>query len=270
MSLNIELLEQSFDRVKPQATQFASSFYHNLLTDYPQLQPLFSKTNMEAQEQKLVMSLVLVVENLRSPHYLKTILRNLGERHVGYRAKQEHYDMVGAALLKTFESHLGPDWTPNVKQAWTDAYGAIVDMMLAGAKPAEEALKLNSVPQFTEYCVASDRVLTETATVAQQSYSPPGDLSDINNSSQTPADSSQISKVSVYSPKNSQLNYAQNNSKLNHPAPPNNQPQVEPTKSIFNLKLLAIASIVVCVLGIGFLYYQSDRQQDNSSVESPV
>lgn len=109
MSLNVELLEQSFEQVKPQATQFASSFYKNLLTDYPQLQPLFSKTNMEAQEQKLIMSLVLVVQNLRTPDYLKSILQNLGERHVSYGAKQEHYSMVGAALLKTFESYLGTD-----------------------------------------------------------------------------------------------------------------------------------------------------------------
>lgn len=70
MSLNIELLKQSFERVKPAATQFASSFYYNLLSDYPQLQPLFSKTDMEAQEQKLVIFLVLVGENLRSPDYL--------------------------------------------------------------------------------------------------------------------------------------------------------------------------------------------------------
>lgn len=146
MSLNVELLEQSFEQVKPQANQFASSFYKNLLTDYPELQPLFSETDMEAQEQKLIMYLVLVVQNLHSPDYLKSVLQNLGERHVSYGTKQEHYEMVGAALLKTFESYLGTDWTPNVKQAWTDAYGAIVDMMLVGAKPAEKALKLGRMP----------------------------------------------------------------------------------------------------------------------------
>lgn len=51
MSLNIEVLEQSFERVKPNATQFASSFYENLLTDYPQIRPLFANTTMEDQEK---------------------------------------------------------------------------------------------------------------------------------------------------------------------------------------------------------------------------
>ncbi len=150
MSLQIELLEQSFERVKPQANDFSFNFYQNLLTDSPQLRPLFAKTNMEQQQQKLVMSLVLVVENLRNPDYLKTILKNLGERHVSYHALQEHYPMVGTALLKTFESHLGPDWTPEVKQAWTDAYGVLVSLMLEGAKYPEEVAQLEYTDQQKE------------------------------------------------------------------------------------------------------------------------
>lgn len=273
MSLNIELLEQSFERVKPQATQFASSFYNNLLTDYPQLQPLFSKTNMEAQEQKLVMSLVLVVENLRSPHYLKTILQNLGERHVSYGAKQEHYAMVGTALLKTFESYLGQEWTPNVKQAWTDAYGAIVDMMLAGAKPAEEALKLRSLPQLSANVVNAQvpvkNSMTSITDDSEQLYK-----SHNGNSSH----SVEMSKASIYSPKDSKLNYTPNNSKSEDAASHNNQPvltepvkqQVETTKFSFNLKLLLIVSIAIGALGIGFLYYHTNSRQDSSSVESPL
>ena len=106
MSLNVEVLEQSFERVKPHATEFASSFYNNLLTDYPQLRPLFANTTMEEQEKKLMMSLVLVIENLRNLGYLTIILKQLGERHVRYGTMKEHDPMVGAALLKTFESYL--------------------------------------------------------------------------------------------------------------------------------------------------------------------
>lgn len=52
----------------------------------------------------MIMSLVLVVENLRDPGYLTTVLQQLGERHVRYGAMREHYPLVGAALLKTFAS----------------------------------------------------------------------------------------------------------------------------------------------------------------------
>jgi hemoglobin-like flavoprotein len=52
---------------------------------------------------------------------------------VGYGAKPEHYGAVGAALLDTFGLHLGEAWTPEVKEAWVEAYGAISSLMLEGA-----------------------------------------------------------------------------------------------------------------------------------------
>lgn len=50
----------------------------------------------------------------------------------------EHYPIVGATLLKTLEFYLGTNWTPEVKQAWSDAYEEIVNIMLQGAAEAEK------------------------------------------------------------------------------------------------------------------------------------
>lgn len=147
MSLNIEILEESFDCVKPHARDFASSFYANLFTDYPQVQPLFANTSMEQQYHKLMMSLAYVLENLRHPQLWRDGLKSLGARHMDYGVIQTHYPMVGAALLKTLESYLGSRWTPEVKQAWADAYGAIVGLMLEGARYPEEVSKVVNAPQ---------------------------------------------------------------------------------------------------------------------------
>jgi hemoglobin-like flavoprotein len=134
MSLNVEVLERSFAQIKPRSTEFAASFYNNLFIDYPQAQPLFANTNMAEQQQHLMSSLVLVIDSLRKPEVLTDALKKLGARHVNYGTIGEHYPIVGATLLKTFESYLGADWTPEVKQAWTDAYEAIASIMLEGAK----------------------------------------------------------------------------------------------------------------------------------------
>jgi hemoglobin-like flavoprotein len=45
---------------------------------------------------------------------------------------REYYPILGAVLLKTLESFLGTDWTPEVKQAWIDGYEAIANLMLEG------------------------------------------------------------------------------------------------------------------------------------------
>ena len=146
MSLQAEVLEQSFEKVKPQAAEFVNSFYTNLFTDYPAAKPLFAHSNMKEQGNKLLQSLILVIENLRKPDVLTDSLKGLGARHVKYGALPEHYPLVGNTLLKTFEQYLGTDWTPEVKQAWVDAYGAISEIMLEGADYTSADLQLDTVP----------------------------------------------------------------------------------------------------------------------------
>ncbi|MGF1492746.1 MAG: globin family protein [Microcoleaceae cyanobacterium] len=133
MSLNVELLEYSFAQVKQHSGEFTATFYSTLFSEYPEVQPLFSHTQMQEQGKKLFKSLVVVVESLRHPAALITGLEGLGSRHVKYGVKPEHYPMVGNALLKTFAETLAAEWTPEVEQAWTEAYGAVAELMLAGA-----------------------------------------------------------------------------------------------------------------------------------------
>jgi nitric oxide dioxygenase len=133
MSLQVELLEQSFDRVKPNADAFATTFYETLFADAPTAQPLFAHVGMEEQKIKIVKSLVFVVSNLRNSEKLVAGLEGLGARHVKYGALPEHYPLVGGALLKAFAHHLESDWTPEVKCAWVEAYDVITMLMLKGA-----------------------------------------------------------------------------------------------------------------------------------------
>jgi hemoglobin-like flavoprotein len=145
MSLNVDLLEHSFALVKGNGAEFSSQFYATLFSDYPAVQPLFANTHLQTQGDKLFASLVLVVDNLRNPEALENALKGLGTRHVKYGALPQHYPLVGASLLKTFATTLAPaDWTPEVQQAWTDAYGAVTQLMLEGADYPPEILTLST------------------------------------------------------------------------------------------------------------------------------
>ncbi|NES86746.1 MAG: hypothetical protein F6K10_38375, partial [Moorea sp. SIO2B7] len=144
--LKVELLETSFEKIKPRADEFVESFYDNLFTMYPAAKPLFEHTNMAKQKNMLLSALVMVVDNLRLPEALDSSLKGLGARHVKYGALPEHYPLVGNALLTTFEQFLESDWTEEVKQAWVDAYGAISNIMLDGADYSETEIALESAP----------------------------------------------------------------------------------------------------------------------------
>ena len=152
MSLQVELLEQSFALVKPQAEQFAASFYENLFAANPRLKPLFGTVDMQKQQQKLISALVLVVQSLRKPEVLPGVLKDLGARHIAYGAIPKYFPLVSSALLVTLEQYIQPDWTAEVKQAWVDALRSITNLMFEGAgyPPLDVAVETAPIPAPVE------------------------------------------------------------------------------------------------------------------------
>ena len=54
----------------------------------------------------------------------------LAKHHVSYGVEPKHYAPVGDALLWTLEKGLGPDWTPELAEAWGAAYGTLSGYMI--------------------------------------------------------------------------------------------------------------------------------------------
>ncbi len=132
----VELVQTSFEAVKPIAATAAEIFYTKLFELDPNLKPLFpaaDEDKMKEQGNKLMTMLSAAVAGLSNIEALIPVLQDLGKRHVAYRVEKSHYDTVGAALLGTLEAGLGDDFTPEIKQAWTDVYGLMASVMIEAA-----------------------------------------------------------------------------------------------------------------------------------------
>lgn len=124
MSLNVELLESSFELVKPHADELVDRFYDRLFRENPQVRPLFPD-DMRSQKGHLLTALATIVQSLRTPEKLKSYLQDLGLRHISYGVKSQHYPIVGQTLLATLADVAGNAWTPQLEEAWSAAYDAI-------------------------------------------------------------------------------------------------------------------------------------------------
>ena len=129
------LVQQSFKQVVPIADTAATIFYERLFATAPAVRPLF-KGDLAEQKKKLVQMLAYCVNKLDAPDELLPAARALGKRHVGYGVTDEHYGLVGAALLWTLEKGLGAAFTPEVKDAWTAVYGVLAATMMEGTRAA--------------------------------------------------------------------------------------------------------------------------------------
>jgi hemoglobin-like flavoprotein len=139
MSLKVNVLAESFDLIVLQKEAFAEAFYNRLFFLYPQTSVLFKDTDMKRQQDSLVAALALVISSLKNSNtdQLVSVLRDLGQRHVGYGVEPEHYPLVGEVLLKTFADFLGNKWTTELNDAWADAYSAIVGLMVPNPETAQ-------------------------------------------------------------------------------------------------------------------------------------
>jgi hemoglobin-like flavoprotein len=134
----IHLVRHSFALVAPIAPQAAALFYRHLFTADPAIAPLF-KGNMADQGQRLMQMIGSAVALLDQPGQLLPVLRRLGARHAGYGVQPDHYDTVGAALLRTLAEGLGDAFDAPTCEAWIEMYEIVSRTMQAAAAAAEEA-----------------------------------------------------------------------------------------------------------------------------------
>jgi hemoglobin-like flavoprotein len=124
----ITLVHSSFEKVLPMSQDVARLFYGRLFELDPSLLPMF-KEDMKEQERKLMVTLEIMVKGLTVQEVIVPALQELGKRHAGYGVKPEHYDTVASALLWTLEQGLGEEFTPDVREAWAEAYTLMAGVM---------------------------------------------------------------------------------------------------------------------------------------------
>ena len=131
----IELVQTSFAKVAPIAETAAALFYARLFELDPALRHMF-RTDLREQGRKLMTMLRVVVNGLTRLEALVPAVEALGRRHVEYGVRDEHYAVVGAALLWTLRQGLGDDFTPETEAAWGEAYTILATVMKEAAVAA--------------------------------------------------------------------------------------------------------------------------------------
>lgn len=131
------LVQESFRKLGPITDQMAALFFVRLFELDPSLRRQFCG-NMGQQSRRLVRLVAAAVRSLDHLERLQPAIRRLGVRQACHGARDEHYALSGSALLWTLEKTLGPEFTPAVKNAWTQFYTILANAMLDGVHRRRE------------------------------------------------------------------------------------------------------------------------------------
>ncbi|MEY4484259.1 MAG: hypothetical protein RL693_1711 [Verrucomicrobiota bacterium] len=131
------LVRKSFAEIERHHEVAALVFYKRLFELDPGLRPMF-KHDIVLQSAKLIDMLATLISMIERPGDLMSELRLMGARHKSYGVKDEHYPLVGQALLAMVRETVADAYTPEMEEAWKALYAVVSGTMLEGA--AEAAL----------------------------------------------------------------------------------------------------------------------------------
>jgi hemoglobin-like flavoprotein len=128
----IDLVQQSFEKVAAMGSKAAELFYAELFAIDPSLRSMF-KSDMQDQHKKLLSALALVVRALHTPDNIIGAAQKLAVKHLDYGVEPQHYTYVGNALLRTLKKGLGSEFTPALCDAWVEAFRMLAQVMKQAA-----------------------------------------------------------------------------------------------------------------------------------------
>jgi nitric oxide dioxygenase len=129
----IDLVQDSFALIVPRRAEASAIFYRRLFALAPETRLLF-KGDLVDQGRKLMQVLATIVRNLHDLGPLLDSVDYLAQRHVGYGVRDDHYAVVGQALIDTLHECLGDSFTPQTERAWGYAYTILSGRMIRAAR----------------------------------------------------------------------------------------------------------------------------------------
>jgi nitric oxide dioxygenase len=108
-------------------------FYKILLDEYPEVRPLFNKTNQAsgAQARALATGVLMYARHIDHLEELGGLVTQVINKHVALNILPEHYPLVGKSLLRAMREVLGPEIaTDAVIEAWGAAYQQLADLLI--------------------------------------------------------------------------------------------------------------------------------------------
>lgn len=128
------LVQRTWTKVAQDPDRVAGLFYNKLFELDPSTRRLFENTDIVDQGRRITQMVTVFVGDIGMIESIVPAVHQLGKRHLDYGVTEAQYDSLGASLYWALEQVLGPDWTPEVADAWRSTYELLADTMKAGAR----------------------------------------------------------------------------------------------------------------------------------------
>ncbi|KAI5270987.1 flavohemo protein [Aureobasidium subglaciale] len=128
----VKLIKATVPVLKEHGTTITSRFYDVLLKENPSLNGVFNQTHQKTGHQAgaLAGSLYAYASHIDDLGVLSPAVERICHKHASMFVQPEHYDVVGTYLLRAMGDVLGEALTPEILEAWGQAYWQLANIMI--------------------------------------------------------------------------------------------------------------------------------------------
>ena len=129
----IDVIKSTVPVLEQHGQTITSTFYKNLFAAHPELLNIFNHTNQQKgrQPQALANTVYAAAVHIENLEAIVPAVMLIAHKHVSLGILPEHYPIVGEYLLKAIKEVLGDAATPEIIEAWGQAYGVIADIFIS-------------------------------------------------------------------------------------------------------------------------------------------
>ncbi|GGA98158.1 NO-inducible flavohemoprotein [Macrococcus hajekii] len=127
-----DIVKSTVPVLEQHGTEITTVFYAHMFEQHPELLNIFNKTNQKLGRQQNALAQTVLAAAKHIDH-LEAIVPNVNQiahKHRALEIKPEHYPIVGENLIYAIKKVLGEAATPEIINAWTEAYGVIADVFI--------------------------------------------------------------------------------------------------------------------------------------------
>lgn len=124
-----ELIKATAPVIKEHGEAITTAMYKILFTQHPEAKELFKDAEPD-QYKKLAAMVYAYAANIDNLGALGKGVEKVANIHVNIKVKPEHYPWVGQALLGAIQEVLGEAATPEIMNAWKEAFFFLADVFI--------------------------------------------------------------------------------------------------------------------------------------------
>jgi len=128
----IEIVKATSPLLKKKGQEITTRMYQIMFNSHPEVKEQFDMSSQAdgSQPAKLANAVYAYASHIDDLGALKSAVEKIAHRHVSTHVHAEQYPIVGECLLQAMKDVLGDVATPDVMEAWTEAYQALAEIFI--------------------------------------------------------------------------------------------------------------------------------------------